>query len=238
MFELRFFEIYRSEEYLLLLLEGIGVSTALTIGAGAMGFLLAFILAALNYWKVPILGLLAACYIDFIRNTPLIVQLFFFAFGLPGLIGYVWPFWCHALLALTINFSGYFAEILRSGYASTANGQLEAAISLNLSRPVTFFKVILPQTIIKMFPSLSSQFIFIFLTTGVISEIGVTDLTHAGIFIDSRTFRSFEVFITLSVIYIILALSLKASLEIIFKKTLRKRSYWMALLHCLENPRE
>ena len=224
MFELRFFEIYRSEEYLLLLLEGIGVSTALTIGAGAMGFLLAFILAALNYWRVPILELLAACYIDFIRNTPLIVQLFFFAFGLPGLAGYVWPFWCHALLALTINFSGYFAEILRSGYASTANGQLEAAISLNLSRPVTFFKVILPQTIIKMFPSLSSQFIFIFLTTGVISEIGVTDLTHAGIFIDSRTFRSFEVFITLSVIYIILALSLKASLEIIFKKTLGKRS--------------
>ena len=219
-----FLKYIRSEEYLLLLLEGIGVSTALTIGAGAMGFLLAFILAALNYWKVPILGLLAACYIDFIRNTPLIVQLFFFAFGLPGLIGYVWPFWCHALLALTINFSGYFAEILRSGYASTANGQLEAAISLNLSRPVTFFKVILPQTIIKMFPSLSSQFIFIFLTTGVISEIGVTDLTHAGIFIDSRTFRSFEVFITLSVIYIILALILKASLEIIFKKTLGKRS--------------
>ena len=224
MFELRFFEIYRSEEYLLLLLEGIGVSTALTIGAGAMGFLLAFTLAALNYWKVPILGLLATCYIDFIRNTPLIVQLFFFAFGLPGLIGYVWPFWCHALLALTINFSGYFAEILRSGYASTASGQLEAAISLNLSRPVTFFKVILPQTIIKMFPSLSSQFIFIFLTTGVISEIGVSDLTHAGIFIDSRTFRSFEVFITLSVIYIILALILKASVEIIFKKTLGRRS--------------
>ena len=128
----------------------------------------------------------------FYRNTPLIVQLFFFAFGLPGLIGYVWPFWCHALLALTINFSGYFAEILRSGYASTASGQLEAAISLNLSRPVTFFKVILPQTIIKMFPSLSSQFIFIFLTTGVISEIGVSDLTHAGIFIDSRTFRFFR----------------------------------------------
>ena len=59
MFELRFFEIYRSEEYLLLLVEGIGVSTALTIGAGAMGFSLAFILAALNYWKVQILGFLS-----------------------------------------------------------------------------------------------------------------------------------------------------------------------------------
>ena len=74
-----------------------------------------------------------------------------------------------------------------------------------------------------MFPSLSSQFIFIFLTTGVISEIGVTDLTHAGIFIDSRTFRSFEVFITLSVIYVVMAITLKAALEGIFKTTLGKR---------------
>ena len=223
MFELRFFEIYRSSEFVLLLLEGIAVSGGLTIGAGVAGFLLAFFLAALNYWKVPILSFLVICYVDFIRNTPLIVQLFFFAFGLPSLIGYVWPFWCHALLALTVNFSGYFAEILRSGYASTSAGQLEAAASLNLNRYITFLKVILPQTIIKMFPSLSSQFIFIFLTTGVISEIGVTDLTHAGIFIDSRTFRSFEVFITLSLIYVVMAIMLKAALEAIFKTTLGKR---------------
>ena len=62
--------------------------------------------------------MLAAAYVDFIRNTPLIVQLFFIAFGMPLLFGYVWPFWCHALLALSINFSGYFAEILRSGFLS------------------------------------------------------------------------------------------------------------------------
>ena len=55
-----------------------------------------------------VLGFIAAAYIDFIRNTPLIVQLFFITFGLPLLLGYIWPFWCHALLALTINFSGYF----------------------------------------------------------------------------------------------------------------------------------
>ena len=143
---------------------------------------------------------------------------------MPALIGYIWPFWAHALLALSVNFSGYFAEILRSGYASTDKGQLEAAAALNLNRPTTFLKIILPQTIIKMFPSLSSQFIFIFLTTGVISEIGVTDLTHAGIFIDSRTFRSFEVFITLSFIYIIMALTFKTTLEIVFKNSLGKRN--------------
>ncbi|MGB0254484.1 MAG: amino acid ABC transporter permease, partial [Litorivicinaceae bacterium] len=83
---------------------------------------------------------------------------------------------------------------------------------------------VLPQTVITMFPSLSSQFIFLFLTTGVISEIGVGDLTHAGVFIDSRTFRSFEVFITLTGLYILISLVLKSSLQLWFKSTLGKRT--------------
>ena len=222
MFELRFFEIYRSSEYVNLLIEGLLLSTSLTIASGIIGFLLAFILAALRYWNVIILGSFSACYIDFIRNTPLIVQLFFVTFGLPLLLGYVWPFWCHALLALTINFSGYFAEILRSGFESTSKGQIEAANALNLNRYYIFRKIILPQTIIKMFPSLSSQFIFIFLTTGIISEVGVTELTHAGLYIDSRSFRSFEIFIVLSVLYVLLSLIFKSTLEFVFKKTLGK----------------
>jgi len=224
MFELRFFEIYRSQEYLSLLLDGIFVSTALTIFGGILGFIIAFILAALIYWRVFGISFISTCYVDFIRNTPLIVQIFFITFGLPALFGYVWPFWCHALLALTINFSGYFAEILRSGYESTPKGQIEAASALNLNKKIVFRKIILPQTIIKMFPSLSSQFIFIFLTTGIISEIGVTDLTHAGLFIDSRIFRSFEIFIVLTFLYIIMSLVYKSCLEIIFKFSLGKRA--------------
>lgn len=81
----------------------------------------------------------------------------------------------------------------------------------------------MPQALIKMYPSLSSQFIFLFLTTGIISEIGVVDLTHAGLFIDSRTFRSFEVFITLTVLYCLIALGLKAILQSVYKNTLGKR---------------
>lgn len=223
MFELRFFEIYRSEEYLALLFDGVLISAGLTITSGFLGFIVAFILASFRYWKIFGLNVLSACYVDFIRNTPVIVQIFFVAFGLPALLNYVWPFWCHALLALTINFSGYFAEILRSGFASIPRGQIEAAEALCLNKIVTFKKIILPQTIIKMFPSLSSQFIFIFLTTGVISEIGVNDLTHAGLFIDSRTFRSFEVFIVLTILYLIIALFFKMTLEYSFKKTLGKR---------------
>ena len=221
--ELRFFELYRSPENIYLLLEGAVVSFTITALAGLLGFLFAFVLAGLRYFEVPIARSFAAIYVDFIRNTPLIVQLFFIAFGLPLLFGYVWPFWCHALLALSINFSGYFAEILRSGFASTLKGQLEAAAALNLSQATAFKSVIVPQALIKMYPSLSSQFIFLFLTTGVISEIGVVDLTHAGLFIDSRTFRSFEVFITLTVMYGLIALTFKTILQVIFQRTLGRR---------------
>ena len=223
MFDFRFFEIYRSPEYLYLILDGILISSSLTIASGFLGFIIAFFLAAMIYWKFFPLNFFSICWIDFIRNTPLIVQLFFVTFGLPLIFEYVWPFWAHALLALTINFTGYFGEILRSGYNSTPKNQLEAAYSLNLNKITIFRKIVLPHTLIKMFPSLSSQFIFIFLTTGIISEIGVTDLTHAGLYIDSRTFRTFEIFIVLSILYVTLSLLFKSSLEIIFNRSLKKR---------------
>lgn len=210
--DLRFFEIYRNPEYLLLLGKGALLSASLTVLAALFGLIIAFALAAVRYGKVPVLEWVAAAYVEFIRNTPLIVQLFFIAFGLPLLLGYEWPFWAHALLSLSINFSGYFAEILRAGLESTGKGQREAARALGLKPPVTFFLVITPVAVASMFASLNSQFIFLFLTTGVISEIGVEDLTHAGVFIDSRTFRSFEVFITLTLLYVAIALTFKACL--------------------------
>ena len=222
MFELRFFEIYRSSEYVGLLLDGLLVTGGLSMGAGAAGFFVAILFAMIRYWRFPILRDIAAGYVEFIRNTPLIVQLFFFAFGLPALFSYVWPFWCHALLALTVNFSGYFSAILYSGFIKTPKGQLEAASSLGLKKQVTFYKIVVPQTLHTMYPALCSQFIFIFLTTGIVSEIGVVDLTHAGLFIDSRTFRSFEVFIVLTIFYILMALVFRIMLNFIFAKTLNR----------------
>jgi len=211
-FDLRFFEIYRNGEYLLLLAKGCWLSIALTVGAAVIGFLFATAIAVTRNARVPVLALLAAAYVEFIRNTPLIVQLFFIAFGLPLLLGYTWPFWGHALLGLTINFSAYFAEILRAGLTAIPNGQIEAAVAIGLKPRLRFTKIIFPQVIASVYPSLTSQFVFLFLTTGVISEIGVEDLTHAGLFIDSRTFRSFEVFITLTILYVAIALLFKTGM--------------------------
>ncbi len=215
MASLRFFEIYRNPEYLLLLAHGALLSAALTVGGGAFGFVFAVLLAAVRHHKIPVLAQIATVYVEFIRNTPLIVQMFFVAFGLPLLLGYQWPFWAHALLALTVNFSAYFAEILRAGLTSIGEGQVEASDALGLPRWLCFVKVTLPQAVAAMYPSLNSQFIFLFLTTGVISEIGVTDLTWAGLFIDSRSFRSFEVFFTLTVIYLLMSLAFKSLLALL-----------------------
>ena len=215
--ELRFFEIYRSSEYALLLLQGIKTSIALTVIAGIFGFVFAIILAASRYFKIPLLRYFSVGFVEFTRNTPLIVQLFFFAFGLPLLLGYQWPFWAHALLALTLNFSAYFSEILRAGFQEIDDGQKEAARALGIPSWIIFYKIIFPLAVSKVFPSISSQFIFLFLTTGIISEIGVVDLTQAGIFIDSRTFRTFEVFITLTILYIALSIFLKSVLSVLQK---------------------
>lgn len=225
MVELRFFEIYRSSEYLLLLGQGVWVSFILTVGGAVAGLVLAIGLSTVRYARVPVLGWISATYTEFIRNTPLIVQMFFVAFGLPLLLDYHWPFWAHALLALLLNFSAYFAEILRTGYESVSAGQREAARSLGLSPVKGFFLVTFPQAVASMYPSLNSQFIFLFLTTGVISEIGTTDLTYAGVFIDSRTFRSFEVFITLTVLYLLMSLFFKVVLQ---RLQIRLFPWWRA----------
>ncbi len=215
MFDLRFFEIYRNSEYMWRLAEGVWLSISLTVTAAAVGFVAAALIAVARMTRTPVLSQLAVGYVEFIRNTPLIVQLFFVAFGLPLLLGYKWPFWGHALLGLTLNFSAYFAEIIRSGLMAVPKGQIEAATALGLKQRIRFTKVVFPQVIAGVYPSLTSQFIFLFLTTGVISEIGVEDLTHAGVFIDSRTFRSFEVFITLTVLYVVIALVFKFVLHAI-----------------------
>ena len=216
--EFRFYEIYRSEEFLLLLLKGMFVSLWLTIGAAIFGFVFANLLAVSRLNKIPIFGILSAAFVEFTRNTPLIVQLFFIAFGLPLLLGYQWPFWSHALLALSLNFSAYFAEILRAGFEDVRKGQIEAAKSLGLPKMLIFVKIIFPQALCMVYPALNSQFIFLFLTTGIISEIGVKELTQAGVYIDSRTFRSFEVFFTLTILYILLSLMLKTVLKFIYNR--------------------
>lgn len=216
MFDFRFYEIWRSEEFVSTLLDGAFTSFWLSAVGGCLGFILGLILAISQdksvFWAMRYT---ARAYIELIRNTPFIVQLFFVAFGLPLLFDYQWSFYSSALLAITLNFSAYFAEIVRSGISTIDKGQLEASTSLCLNKRETLFDIVLPQALVKVYPSLTSQFIFLFLTTGLVSEISVEELTWAGRFISDRNFRDFEVFITLTVMYILLAWFFKFILQLI-----------------------
>lgn len=208
MFDFRFYEIWRSEEFVLTLVQGAFNSVWLTVVGGFVGFLLGITLA-LSQEKSVFIGVrvIACSYVEFIRNTPFVVQMFFVAFGLPILLDLQWSFYFSALLAITLNFSAYFAEIIRSGINSIPKGQIEAAQSLGFTKAYTLKDIVLPQALAKVYPSLTSQFIFLFLTTGLISEIGVEDLTWAGRFISDRNFRDFEVYLVLTGVYMSLSWS-------------------------------
>ena len=202
MFEFRFYEIWRSEEFVSVLVEGALNSFWLTTVGGFCGFLLALTLVIMQDKSLFVgIRLTSRAYVEFIRNTPFVVQMFFVAFGLPLLLDMQWSFYTSALLAIMLNFSAYFAEIIRSGIDSLPKGQIEAAQSLGFKKSAIFTSIVLPQAIARVFPSLTSQFVFLFLTTGLISEIGVEDLTWAGRFISDRNFRDFEVYLVLTAVY-------------------------------------
>ena len=205
MFEFRFYEIWREAEYVERLFYGVFLSFSLTVAAALVGFGLALLLASLRRSASRRFSWLAGAYVEVIRNTPLIVQLFFVAFGLPMLFGFRWSFELAALVALSINFSAYYAEIVRAGLDNIPGSQTEAARALSLSPGVTHFLVILPQSLAAVYPALVSQFVFLFMTTGIISEIGIEELTWSGRFIADRTFRDFEVYLVLTALYVLMA---------------------------------
>ena len=151
----------------------------------------------------------ATAYVEVIRNTPLLVQLFVVFFGLPSL-GVRLDAGVAALVALSVNLGAYATEIIRAGIDSVHKSQVEAGLSLGLTNLQVFRHVVLYQALKAVYPALASQFILLMLATSIASQIGADELFHAGAFVDSRTFRSFEVYAVITAAYLILALMFRA----------------------------
>ncbi|MDN5567569.1 MAG: amino acid ABC transporter permease, partial [Paracoccus sp. (in: a-proteobacteria)] len=149
----------------------------------------------------PVVGV----YVELIRNTPFLIQIFFIYFGLPA-IGLSMSPNGAALVALVINVGAYGTEIIRSGIESIPKGQIEAGRALGLN-PVQIFRyVVIRPAMRNIYPSLTSQFIYLMLTSSVVSVISANDLASAGADLNARTFASFEIYLALTVIYFLLAL--------------------------------
>lgn len=148
-------------------------------------------------------------YVETIRNTPLLVQIFLVYFGLASL-GLKLSAFTVAVAALTINVGAYTAEIMRAGFEAIPRGQIEAAEGLALSRLQVYWHIILLPAIEKVYPALTSQFVLLMLASSVCSQISAEELTAVANYIQSDTYRAFETYIIVAVLYVILSLVMRA----------------------------
>ena len=203
------------------IVDGLMLTLELSVGTILLGFAIGILVAAVLVYGRPWARRIAAGYVEVIRNTPLIVQLFLIFFGLPSL-GLKLDVITASVIALTINLGAYTAEIVRAGFESIPKSQIEAGISLGLTGPQVFRHVILLPALKNVYPSLTSQFVLIMLATSVVSQISAAELFHAGSIIQSRTFRDFEVYTVLALLYLGLSLLMRVGFGACYRIFFRK----------------
>lgn len=190
------------------LLAGLWVTVQLTLLATCGGLSLGIVGAAIRSGRAGWLSRLWGAYVELIRNTPFVVQLFFIVFGLPNL-GLKMTAGEAALLAMVVNLGAYSTEIVRAGIQVTAKGQWEAGRVLGLSRGQTFLRVVLPPALQRIYPALVSQCIIVMLGSSVVSQVSYEELTFAASLIQSRTFLSFEVYLVTTGLYLLLSVAMR-----------------------------
>ena len=195
-----------------LLARGLAATVGLTAVAATVGVGLGVACAWARVHGNAALRALVAAYVELIRNTPFIVQLFFIFFGLPSLGVKLSPELA-SVLAMVINLGAYAAEIVRAGVAATPKGQIEAALSLALSEAQVFLRVVLPPALQRVWPALVSQIIIVMLGSAVCGQVSTQELSYAANLIQSRNFRAFEAFIIATLLYLLLAIALRRLLN-------------------------
>ncbi len=191
-----------------MLMRGLALTVALTAISAVLGAALGTGCAWARLHGGTVLKRVVGAYVELVRNTPFIIQLFFIFFGLPSL-GLRLSVEMACVLAMVFNLGAYACEIVRAGLQATPKGQLEAAMSLALSPWQTFSRVVLPPALARIWPALVSQVIIVMLGSAVCGQISAEELSQAANLISSRTFRSFESYIIVTVIYLLLAIALR-----------------------------
>ncbi|MEO5687174.1 MAG: amino acid ABC transporter permease [Burkholderiaceae bacterium] len=191
-----------------LLLRGAAFTLGLTAVATVLGVALGIACArARTHGSAP-LRAISATYVELIRNTPFIVQLFFIFFGLPSL-GLRLSSETASVIAMTLNLGAYAAEIVRAGIENTPRGQLEAARSLAMTERQVFLRVVLPPALGRVWPAMVSQIVIVMLGSAVCGQIAAQELSYYANLIMSRNFRSFEANFVAAGIYLALAVTLR-----------------------------
>lgn len=187
-----------------LLLQGAVVTIEITFIAVAIGFLLGLFVSICRLSGVKPVQWLAVAYVNIIRGTPMLVQIFLIYFALPMIIGHRIDPFVAAVAACSINSGAYVSEIFRAGIQSVDKGQMEAGRSLGLSWGQTMRYIILPQAFKHVIPPLGNEFISMTKETSLVSVIGFEELTRRGQLIIAKTYGSFEIWLTVACIYFLM----------------------------------
>ena len=188
------------------LLDGLMVTLELSVYSIALGLLIGLVTAFLRLSDSYSGKLLATVYLELVRNTPLLIQLFVFYFVL-GPIFEIDRFWV-AVLCISFFEGSFAAEIIRGGILSVPKGQVEAGASMGLSRAATYRYITLPQALPIILPPLAGILVNLIKHSAIVSVIAVFDLTTSGLDIISETFMAFEIWITVAAIYLMITISL------------------------------
>lgn len=212
-----------------MVLNGMLLTIELTLVATACGFVVGTFCAIGKRGRTRWLRRLCGMYVEAIRNTPLLVQIFLVYFGLSNL-GLSLSAITVSMTALTINVGAYSAEIMRAGFDSIEKGQLEAAETLGLTRRQVYWHVILKQALERVYPALTSQFVLLMLSSSICSQISAEELTAVANFIQSDTYRPFETYIVVGMLYVLLSFLLRIVFWILGLAIFRRRRNLQAFI--------
>ena len=203
-------------------LNGAWLTLKMTAVAVVVGVAVGTLVAFAKRSKVQPLPGICAAYIEVVRNTPFLVQIFLLYFGLAS-VGIRMPTFVAAVLAMIINIAAYAAEIIRAGLESVPKGQIEAAECLGLSKWRIGWHVMLQPSIEKVYPALTSQFLLMMQASAMASQISAEELTAIANTVQSDTFRSLETYIVVAALYLALSLVIKLVTHVLGETLFRRR---------------
>lgn len=183
------------------LLEGAGLTILLTVLTMLVAVPGGIVLALMRLSRSKALSTASACFVEFFRNLPLILVVYWAFYVMPVAIGIEFSAFTTGLIALSLNVSAYNSETFRAGINSIRKGQMEAAIAVGMSRGQAMRQVVIPQAWRRVLPVLASTWVSLFKDTSLVSVIAVGELAHTALQIRSQTFRVLEMLTAMAVLY-------------------------------------
>ena len=205
-------------EELEFLLGGLGLTAGLSVLSMAASLVLGLLvsLARLSPWAP--LRVVSSVYTDFLRGTPLLVQLLWIYYSLPILTGVTFSPFTSAAIALTLNLSAFVGEVYRAGIQSIGRGQREAALALGMSSWQAMRRVILPQSMRRVLPPLGSIWVSLFKDTALVSVIAVPELMYRGKVLSIETYRPVEIYTAVAIIYFLVTYPQARAVDWLFER--------------------